>query len=108
MKISMTVNKFIASNEKFDASDIIRHQFFIYLALSGTIISIILTGLVGFFRPDIFISLQLFITLFIFSAASLWSYKNNGKLNHCSNILLTGLFLTGLGASMSYLSLIHI
>ena len=100
----MTVNKFIASNEKFDASDIIRHQFFIYLALSGTIISIILTGLVGFFRPDIFISLQLFITLFIFSAASLWSYKNNGKLNHCSNILLTGLFLTGLGASMSYLN----
>jgi diguanylate cyclase (GGDEF)-like protein len=104
MKLSTSVNKFIARNENFDAREIMRHQFFIYLALINIISSAALIGLIGIFRPDIFLSLQLFIIIFVFSSISLWLYKNHGKLIYCSNVLLGGIFISGLGASLTFLN----
>lgn len=104
MKISTTVNKFIASNGNFDAREIVRHQFFIYLALTNITVSLVLIVLIGVFQPDIFIGLQLLIGIFCFSTAGLWLYKNNGTLKNCNNLLLIGLFFAGLGASLAFLN----
>jgi diguanylate cyclase (GGDEF)-like protein len=104
MKISTTVNKFIANNENFDARDIMRHQFFIYLALLNITVSLALVALIGIFQPDIFIGLQLLIGIFCFSTAGLWLYKKNGTLNNCNTLLLLGLFFAGLGASLAFLN----
>lgn len=104
MKILTAVNKFIARNENFDAREIMRHQFFIYLALITITVSLVLIALIGVFEPEIFIGLQLLMGVFCCSTASLWAYKNNGKLNNSSNLLLIGLFFAGLGASLAFLN----
>ncbi|MFQ3324508.1 MAG: diguanylate cyclase (GGDEF)-like protein [Pseudomonadales bacterium] len=104
VKISTAVNKFIANNETFDSRELMRHQFFIYLSLIIIIISLVLITLIGVFESDIFLALQLVIIIFCFSTAGLWVYKKSSDLNNCNNILLTGLFLAGLGVSLIFLN----
>jgi diguanylate cyclase (GGDEF)-like protein len=104
MKLSTAVNTLIASNNSFDGEEIMRHQLFVYLTLINLISAIILISLIIIYRPDIFLSSELLIIIAISCITSLWLYKKNIALIHCSNILLTGQYITSVGICLGFLN----